>query len=131
MPMKPKVPCRHPGCAELVAPGQKYCENTRGCIQKEYSLLQREGMVHDGDERARSYYSSIHSARSVCGMALQCPRQLWSTSFRTEEIRSSSGTDRTGRQCVRGATTGRPEERITALSAYSFRKFLINVFVSF
>ena len=26
MPMKPKVSCRHPGCAELGAPGQKYCE---------------------------------------------------------------------------------------------------------
>lgn len=25
MPMKPKVPCRHPSCAELVEPGQKYC----------------------------------------------------------------------------------------------------------
>ena len=44
-------------------------------------------------------------------MALQCPRRLWTTSFRTEEIRSSSGTDRTGRHCVRDATTGRPEER--------------------
>jgi 5-methylcytosine-specific restriction protein A len=26
MPYKPKVPCRHPGCAELVEAGQKYCE---------------------------------------------------------------------------------------------------------
>ena len=26
MPYKPKVPCKHPGCSELVEPGQKYCE---------------------------------------------------------------------------------------------------------
>ena len=26
MPRKPKVPCKHPGCPELVEPGMKYCE---------------------------------------------------------------------------------------------------------
>ena len=26
MAYKPKVPCRHPGCPELVPPGQKYCD---------------------------------------------------------------------------------------------------------
>ena len=26
MPMKPKVPCKHPGCAALVPSGTKYCE---------------------------------------------------------------------------------------------------------
>lgn len=26
MPFKPKVPCRHPGCPELVEPGRLYCE---------------------------------------------------------------------------------------------------------
>ena len=26
MPTRPKVPCRHPGCAELVEPGLRYCE---------------------------------------------------------------------------------------------------------
>ena len=25
MPLKPKVPCKHPGCPELVPSGQKYC----------------------------------------------------------------------------------------------------------
>lgn len=44
-------------------------------------------------------------------MASQRLRRLWITSFRTEETRSSSGTDRTGRHCVRGATIRRPEER--------------------
>ena len=26
MPNKPNVPCRHPGCPNLVKPGRKYCE---------------------------------------------------------------------------------------------------------
>ena len=26
MPMKPKVPCKHPGCAALIPSGQKYCD---------------------------------------------------------------------------------------------------------
>ena len=26
MPRKPKTPCMHPGCPELVEPGTKYCE---------------------------------------------------------------------------------------------------------
>ena len=26
MPYKPKVPCRHPGCPELVESGRLYCE---------------------------------------------------------------------------------------------------------
>ena len=26
MPKRPKIPCRHPGCAQLVEPGQKYRE---------------------------------------------------------------------------------------------------------
>ena len=30
MPRKPKVPCRHPGCSELVEPGQMYCEKHKG-----------------------------------------------------------------------------------------------------
>ena len=26
MPFKPKVPCKHPGCSELIPVGHKYCE---------------------------------------------------------------------------------------------------------
>lgn len=29
MPYRPKVPCRHPGCPELVEPGRLYCEAHR------------------------------------------------------------------------------------------------------
>lgn len=26
MPRRPKIPCQHPGCPELVEPGEKYCK---------------------------------------------------------------------------------------------------------
>ena len=29
MPYRSRVPCRHPGCPELVPPGTKYCEKHR------------------------------------------------------------------------------------------------------
>ena len=29
MPVRPKVPCQHPGCAELITPGTKFCEKHR------------------------------------------------------------------------------------------------------
>ena len=35
MPYKPKVPCRHPGCPNLVPAGQKYCEEHKRMHQEE------------------------------------------------------------------------------------------------
>lgn len=51
MPRKPKVPCGHPGCAALIEPGTKYCEqhkalhpeSTRSASSRGYtSKWQRE-----------------------------------------------------------------------------------------
>lgn len=35
MPSKPKVPCRHPGCPELVPSGTKYCEKHKSLHPEE------------------------------------------------------------------------------------------------
>lgn len=35
MPYKPKVPCRHPGCPNLVPAGQKYCEEHKALHPEE------------------------------------------------------------------------------------------------
>ena len=43
MPMKPKVPCRHPGCAELVAPGKKYCEKHKRMHPEEIQTAATRG----------------------------------------------------------------------------------------
>ena len=51
MPRKPNVPCGHPGCPELVAPGKRYCDKhlplhpevTRSAAKRGYgSRWQRE-----------------------------------------------------------------------------------------
>ncbi len=35
MPFGPKVPCKHPGCPELVEPGKKYCDKHRSLHPEE------------------------------------------------------------------------------------------------
>lgn len=35
MPYKPMVPCRHPGCPNLVPAGQKYCEEHKALHPEE------------------------------------------------------------------------------------------------
>ena len=55
MAKKPKVPCRHPGCAELIPPGELYCEKHKA--------------QHSGEGRggaaARGYGSNWNRARRV------------------------------------------------------------------
>lgn len=43
MAYKPKVPCRHPGCPELVEPGQKYCAKHKPMHPEENRSASRRG----------------------------------------------------------------------------------------
>jgi 5-methylcytosine-specific restriction protein A len=43
MPYKPKVPCRHPGCPNLVPAGQKYCEEHKALHPEEIRSAARRG----------------------------------------------------------------------------------------
>ena len=87
----------------LFLQGKSTAGNTKSCIRKRTGLQRQEDMAAAGEERARSSYSFIHSVRNACDMASQNLQRLWTTSFRTEVIRSSSGTDRIGNPCVRDA----------------------------
>lgn len=51
MPTKPKHPCAHPGCPELVEAGQRYCEKHR---RQEASRYERYG--RDPETRKRYDY---------------------------------------------------------------------------
>ena len=95
----------------LFLQGKSTAGNTKPCIRKRTGLQRQEDMAAAGEERARSSYSFIHSVRNACEMASQNLQRLWTTSFRTVVIRSSSGTDQTGRRFARDATTGRQGER--------------------
>ena len=95
----------------LFLQGKSTAGNTKPCIRKRTGQQLHEDTTAAGDGRARSSYSFTLFARSACDMASQRLRRLWTTSFHTEETRSSSGTDRTGRHFARDATTGRQGER--------------------
>lgn len=43
MPYKPKVPCKHPGCANLVASGNKYCGGHKTMHQEEVRSAAKRG----------------------------------------------------------------------------------------
>ena len=46
MPTKPKVPCKHPGCTELVEPGTKYCEKHKAMHPEEIRSASERGYDH-------------------------------------------------------------------------------------
>lgn len=43
MATKPRVPCRHPGCPELIPAGQKYCEKHKALHPEEVRSAARRG----------------------------------------------------------------------------------------
>ena len=96
----------------LFLQGKSTAGNTKPCIRKRTGLQRQEDTTAAGEEGARSSYSFIHSVRNACDMASQNPQRLWTTSFRTVVIRSSSGTDQTGRRSARNATTEKPDRKI-------------------
>ena len=77
MPTKPKVPCRHPGCPNLVEPGEKYCskhliqvqQNLRkpfGCIDERRPNSTERGYGHKW-RQAREGYLKKHPTCVKCG----------------------------------------------------------------
>ena len=58
MGTRPKRPCRYPGCPELVAPGEGYCERHKAEMQRirewyAYRLGRRR--YREGQEAKRQY----------------------------------------------------------------------------
>lgn len=41
MPMKPKRPCRSPGCANLCENGEQYCEEHKRLAERHYEKFTR------------------------------------------------------------------------------------------
>ena len=65
MPSKPKVPCRHPGCPELVPSGTKYCEKHRSLHPEE---IRSAGIRGYGRlwQKARKLYLAAHPLCVQC-----------------------------------------------------------------
>ena len=41
MPMKPKRPCRYPGCPNLCEDGEQYCPEHKALMEKHYETFTR------------------------------------------------------------------------------------------
>ena len=65
MPSKPKVPCRHPGCPELVPAGQRYCEKHRTQHPEESRSASGRGYGSKW-QRARKRYLEAHPLCVEC-----------------------------------------------------------------
>ena len=65
MPTKPKVPCKHPGCASLVPPGQKYCEKHKALHPEEVRSAAGRGYGSRW-QKARKLYLEEHPLCVEC-----------------------------------------------------------------
>ena len=68
MPKKPKTPCLHPGCPELVEPGTKYCEKHKKLHPAE--PLRERGANERGYgyawQKARKAFLAAHPLCVMC-----------------------------------------------------------------
>lgn len=65
MPFKPMVPCRHPGCPELIPAGQKYCEKHKPLHPEETRSAGSRGYNRRW-QKARKRYLSAHPLCEEC-----------------------------------------------------------------
>lgn len=68
MPMKPKVPCKHPGCPELVPSGTKYCEVHKALHPEEVRSAASRGYDSRWQKESRRFLQ----AHPLCE---QCAKQ--------------------------------------------------------
>lgn len=65
MPTKPKIPCRHPGCPELIPSGTKYCEKHKPLHKEEIRSAAKRGYGRAW-QKARILYLSSHPLCVEC-----------------------------------------------------------------
>ncbi len=65
MPSKPNVPCRHPGCPELIPEGTKYCEKHRALHPEEVRTASFRGSGRAW-QKARKEYLAAHPLCVMC-----------------------------------------------------------------
>ena len=65
MPVKPKVPCRHPGCPELVEAKEKYCEKHKPLHSEETRSAAKRGYSSKW-QKVRREYLTAHPLCVLC-----------------------------------------------------------------
>lgn len=65
MPTRPKVPCKHPGCAALIQAGTKYCEKHKALHPEEVRSANDRG-YNRAWQKARKQYLAAHPLCVQC-----------------------------------------------------------------
>ena len=58
MPKKPNVPCKHPGCPELVAPGTRYCDKHKALHPEEVRSAGSRGYGRAWQKASRQFLAA-------------------------------------------------------------------------
>lgn len=66
MPMRPNVPCTHPGCPELVPYGKRYCSEHEAAHTGERPGAGKRG-YNKRWQKARKRFLSLHPLCEICG----------------------------------------------------------------
>lgn len=106
MPMKPKKPCRHPGCPKLT--DGLYCEEHEALHRGDRASSSKRGYNRQW-QKARARYLKAHP------LCVQCLKEGHAVTA-TVVIQSCSGTRRTGRACANHVMIKRHGTRITIQS---------------
>ena len=55
MPYRPKIPCKHTGCGNLVAPGQKYCDEHKALHTDTSRSVNKRGYTSKWQHESKRY----------------------------------------------------------------------------
>ena len=75
MPFRPKRPCAHPGCPELVESGQKYCERHRSLHPEGIRSASSRGYGRAWQKASKQYLA----AHPLCVMCMAKGRYVKAT----------------------------------------------------
>lgn len=86
-------PCLHPGCLEVVRPGERYCGTHRREITKAYDRQRGSAAARGYDARWRRLRKQVLSEEPLCRACLAEGRLMPSTDVDHIVPKSQGGTD--------------------------------------
>lgn len=113
MPGKPRVPCGHPGCPELIEPGTKFCEKHKPLHPEITRPAAKRGYGSRWQKASKAFLQS----HPLCAECLKQGRYTKATVVDHivphRVTRNCSGTGATGSRSAKRVMTGKPGGRIT------------------
>jgi len=72
MPHKPRHPCKHPGCPNLVASGESYCDKHKAAHANDFARAHPEYFKLYNNKRWRRYRRMFLSEHPLCVNFEEC-----------------------------------------------------------